>query len=690
MPTLVAVQIVIAMMLLSTAAAASPSTQGVTPSHRTMVAMLPATTTIANLTLQTTAAPGQICAMNTSTCTSGNSQTRVQLTAQAAQPTTAWPAVQIAFVIETTAYDGVYDPKDAITIEKQTGAGFDACGLQAGGGPLCEESNGVPFFEDHVSSITSVIQAANPHSKVSYAMVDYASSCDVWDDYCDQTSYHVDNAQFLDGVSFGNSVSSEFRGGVLSGGYVLHDEDLADNFLHSPSIMALYGVIAGSGLDWSNNTHHVIVWMGSTAPRDPSYVQDYCVSGSGMLIDVWGYCSSPSCEPAHQFPGFLSSPNCEGWIHSQDGDPSHSIAALAHNAPNCVNSVGGVCTIDAIDLWDTPTDPFSQGWPTENVGYTNEKMGPGTPGVLKNSERILYAGCDIAAATGGTWSGPSFFTCPNGQAGSLAYVPHGSITNPNTQNPTLLNAFRQIGFGPIENTLVAVGTSSPMFTYIPPTNFVVASNPDFAVACTTPTGYFVGCSATPKVTHYLGTAVFGWNWSENRTQNRMYYGDAWRVSFNVINTGAPYGNVPVISCVTKTCLSDGSRSIAGQYSWAHYQLPNATTIVTTSFPLALVIVSLTGIPPAAIVPPAVPAIPPAVPILVPTTVNNPVAIGLPIVTPIGSFSLQAMAAGLLMAGITRVMMKNKPIAMQMAMKAGPASSKFDAAQRHGPDTGHFE
>ncbi|MCI4361168.1 MAG: hypothetical protein L3J91_05645, partial [Thermoplasmata archaeon] len=64
--------------------------------------------------------------------------------------------------------------------------------------------------------------------------------------------------------------------------------------------------------------------------------------------------------------------------------------------------------------------------------------------------------------------------------------------------------------------------------------------------------------------------------------------------------------------------------------------------------------------------------------------------GLPIVTPVGTFSIQATAAGLLMAGITRLTIKNKPIAMQIAAKAGPAQSKFDAAQRQGPDTGHFE
>jgi hypothetical protein len=688
---LVAIPAVIGVLVLSNVAGASASTQQGGSAQRLLIVspVLPATAPA--LTLSTSNSPVSICALNTSNCGAANSESRLQLTATASGPTTSWPNVQIAFVIETTAYDGVYNPNDPTSVEKQQGTGYDICAIgPPSGGPLCEESNGVPFFEANIPAITSVIQAANPHSQVSYAMVDFAPTCDLFDDYCDQVQYHVDQAQFVDANDFTDSVASNFRGGVLGGGYELYDEDLADNFLHVDSITALYGVIAGSGLDWSPNTHHVIVWMGSGAPRDPSYVENYCVSPSGMLEDDYGYCYSSSCEPSYSFGDGVTSPACEGWVRSQDGNPADSIAALAHDSPNCVNSIGGVCTIDVIDLWDTPTDPYSQGWPKMNIDGSSG-MGPGSPKVVTDSLNILEAGCDMAAATGGTWDGPSYYTCPDGQSGGLSYVPHGSVTDPNTDNPTLLNAFRTVGFGPVEDTLVAVGGPSPIFSYLPPSNFALAASPQFAVSCTTASGSFFDCPVAPTVVHNLGETSYGWNWSSNASRNSIYYGDTWRASFNVVNTGPPYGADPILVCDTPTCLTDGSRPLAGQFSWAQYLLPNSTgSPITTSFPIALVVVSTQGVPPGGIAPPPPPLVPPTVPVLIPTTVNNPVSVALPVTTPVGSFSLQATAAGLLMAGLTRITMKNKPIAMQVAVKTGPAQSKFDSAQRHGPDTGRFE
>jgi hypothetical protein len=688
---LLAVPAVLGVLMLGNLAGASSTTQAGGYAPRIFTAPTPATA--AALTLSSAASPVSICGLNTSNCGSGTSESRVQLTATASGPTTSWPNVQIAFVIETTAYDGVYDPSDPTSIEKQQGTGFDVCAIgPPTGGPLCEESNGVPFFVANVQAITSVIQQANPHSQVTYAMADFAPTCDLFDDYCDQVQYHIDAPQFVDAANFGDEVATSFHGGVLGGGYELYDEDLADNFLHSDSITALYGVIAGSGLDWSNNTHHVIVWMGSTAPRDPNYPENYCVSPSGMLADDYGYCYSATCEPSYNFGDGVTSPPCEGWVRSQDGNPDDSIAALAHASPNCVNSIGGVCTIDVIDLWDTPTDPYSQGWPTHNTDYSSG-MGPGSPKVVTDSVNILLAGCDLAAATGGTWDGPSFYSCPDGQTGGLVYVPHGSVTNPNTDNPTLLNAFRTLGFGPVEDTLIAVGVNAPLFTYVPPPNFAMAYNPQYAVSCMTGGGKFFDCPVTPTVSHSLGATIYGWNWSVNASQNMIYYGDTWRASFNIVNTGPPYGTDPALVCDTPTCLTDGSRPIAGQFSWAEYMLPNATgSPDRTSFPVSLVIVSLAGVPGGGTAPPPPPLVPPAVPVLVPTTVNNPVSIALPVTTPVGSFSLQATAAGLLMAGITRLTLKNKPIAMQIAAKNGPAQSKFDAAQRQGggPDMGRFE
>ena len=59
-------------------------------------------------------------------------------------------------------------------------------------------------------------------------------------------------------------------------------------------------------------------------------------------------------------------PNCEGWVRSQDGNPSDSIAALTKTSPTCTDSIGAACTVDVVDYWDTPTDPYSQGWPADS------------------------------------------------------------------------------------------------------------------------------------------------------------------------------------------------------------------------------------------------------------------------------------------------------------------------------------
>ena len=206
-----AIPAVVVIILGANAASASPSTRagGYAPKVIALNSAVPAATSVPALTLSTASAPLQICALNTTACPAATPVTRVQLTAQAAAPTTTWPAVQVAFVVETTAYDGVYDPNDPNTIEKQIGAGEDICEADSPGGPLCEESNAVPFFVANIPAITSVIQAANPHSQVSYAMVDFGETCDVYDDYCDQVQYHVDVSQFLGATNFGNTVAVE-------------------------------------------------------------------------------------------------------------------------------------------------------------------------------------------------------------------------------------------------------------------------------------------------------------------------------------------------------------------------------------------------------------------------------------------------------------------------------------------------
>ncbi|MFI5415394.1 MAG: hypothetical protein ACHQ16_07035, partial [Candidatus Lutacidiplasmatales archaeon] len=343
-----------------------------------------------SLSLGVSASPASICAFGTTSCPAGVGQSRVTLTASAdTPPTPYWPNVQVAFVIETTAYDGFY-------YHYYGYPGYDKCAVAGGGqNPVCEESNGGPFFIAHAQDVANEISAANPHSNVSFAMVDFfGTDCGDWNDCGDSSKYSVDLPQFVPAVDFGSAVAQAYQGNTFGGGFI-QIVGLDDNFLHGPSITALYGAIIGSNLDWSANTHHVIVLIGSTAPRDTAYVQDYSVSAfdpccGGDQPLGW------SCEPAYAFSNGVM-PNCEGWDHSQDGNANDSIAGLAHTTHNCVDSIGHTCTVDTIDLWDTATDPLSAGWPTGH----GTGGGPGGPKVIQNTERVISAGCDLAEATGG-------------------------------------------------------------------------------------------------------------------------------------------------------------------------------------------------------------------------------------------------------------------------------------------------
>ena len=332
------------------------------------------------LSLDTSVSPMVICAQQSVACPAATGTARVQLSVSAqGGPIPYWPAVQVAFVIETTAYDGVFGT------DRPTS--FDACANANPTAPACEESNGIPFFVANAQEIANAIQASNPRSSVSFALVDYYDARgEPWDD-ADGPEYNVDIGSFVPANQFGGLVVSTFQQSVMNGLWYSWDQDLDNAFLDTSSITALYGALVGSELDWSNNTHHVVVWMGSSAPRDPSYPEDYCVSSSSYNSEPTPPpCMSESCEPSYIFPAGAS-PECEGWVNSQDGNPKDSIAALAHDTPECTASIGGVCTVDMIDLWTTPTDPYSEGWPDASQ-FT--KIGGGPGGTAGTRERRAH------------------------------------------------------------------------------------------------------------------------------------------------------------------------------------------------------------------------------------------------------------------------------------------------------------
>jgi hypothetical protein len=640
---------------------------------------VPADSGLPTVTIGTYASPSAICSDGNISCIAETGTARVTLTAQAETPPNPyWPDVQVAFVIETTPYDGVYD-------HWHNDPGGDRCAaVTHGASPLCEESNGVPFFIENAGNVARAIDAANPRSNVSFAMVDFFGTDYDWNDGPqDSWKYHVDAADFLPANDFGRAVITNFQRVQMNQGNGWGCAcGMDDNLLHSSSITALYGAIIGSGLTWKPSTHHVLVLMGSTAPRDPSYPVNYWVSAfdSNYARDYGFPEYGGTCEPSYGFDNGLSPP-CEGWVRSQDGIPTHSIAALTRTSPTCTESVGRTCTVDVIDYWDTATDPYSFGWPEHGMASHYSELPGGTAGpgglyVLTDSANILNAGCDLAAATHGSWDGPAFWTCPNGVSGSLQYVEHGPIDAPITSNPTLFASLQRISFGPIVTTVVANGTSQPMFTYVPPANFKLAPDPEFAAACSTPHGFLPSCQLVPSSLRANGVEYLGWNWSTIPSQNLLYQGDFWTVSFNIVNTGTPYGRDPVLACTTVPCSLGGAGANAGLFSTNRYYWANSTYLVSQSFPLA----SVTVIGPLIIDElPTVPAPAPSNPTGLPVSPAPPPSIVVPpALVPASaapSISPPATVAAFLGAGFMRVALRNRPIALRIAAKSGVFPSR---------------
>ncbi|MFI5419293.1 MAG: hypothetical protein ACHQ2Y_10460, partial [Candidatus Lutacidiplasmatales archaeon] len=553
------------------------------------VAVAPQNKSIQGPSLGISADPGSICAFQTLSCPAGVSVSRVTMwsdAASAAQVT--WPKVQVAFVVETDPIDGVYNPTEYKAPYTCTAAKGIPAGLP------CEESDGVPVFIVKATQIAEQIQAENPHSQVTFALIDYYGTNDQWDTDGGGV-FHLDIGTFVPANELQTDVVATFQANVLSGGFTYWYSGWQDNFLHSSSITALYGTLTGaSGLQWTPDTHHVVIWMGSTAPRDPSYVENYCVSPSFVIM--WGFysgCTAGTCEPSYVFTSGTS-PLCEGWIHSQDGNTSHSIAALAHTSPDCTDAVGHSCTIDIIDLVNTATDPYSPDWPKKcPAGVTG--CGPGGTTVVQDVIHILQAGCDLAVATGGSWNGPTWFTCKNGQQGSIQYVQHGPADTPNTNDPTLMAAFRTVSFGPIAATQVAGGTSQPMFVFMPHGAIQPAPGAELQPTAACQRGFILlrDCQVLPTIAHIGGIEYLAWNWSTNATRNVMYIGDQWTATFNVIATGPPFARVPVDACITFDCKVAGSNQVDGVYSWDTFVPYTNNTVLTESFPVAQINVETT-------------------------------------------------------------------------------------------------
>lgn len=667
------------------------------------------------LNLSIRVSPEQICVLNDANCTIGSEQAVVTLSATSVgNGSASWPSVQVLFVLETTPFDGVWDPYTP------NGGGGDPCWAAGVGSGTptspCGESNGVPAFLANAGTIAAAIQGAHPFSKVTFGLVDYFQTDDLWDDG-DQSmhpwwpswvnptqgwdrghasEYRVDVGTFVPDYKFQSAVDSTLLDGVINSTFVLPGSNMSDNFLDSSSATALYGSMMGSGLSWSNDSHHVIVWIGSTAPRDPNYVVNYCVSGTtwmGFTTDP-SVCisndtnvTSPKCEPSHNFSQFLVSPACLGWVQSQDLNPQDSIAALSRNSGPCQNSLGRECTIDTVDLWAMPTDPTSRSWFSLMAPYPHGSTS-GSWWAYHNGGRIINAGCDMANATGGTWDGPTGWNCGPGRTGTLSWVPHGNYTSPTTNNPTLLTSLSDIGFGNPPNRIALNGTSRPLLTFVPWGQVRIDTSVAVTVVCSSAVSVPFGCTAPPARHVVNGVEYLTWNWSTDPSQNYMYVGDSWTAQFAIEVIGSPTSTwVPVDACTGLLCIDAGSGPIGGLVSQAAFDPEDTLVPTTTSFPLAQIYVAGDASTPVSTNPPVPPPPGRPPPVVNPSPISLPTPLPSPAVTAVSvsGLSVSALAAGLLAAGFARAALRSRQLPQRMAAKAGPLARKPVPRSQFDPD-----
>ncbi len=501
---------------------------------------------------------------------------------------------------------------------------------------------------------------------MSFGLVDYFATHDTWD-AGGGSAYRVDVGTLVNATEFGSAVGERFVNHVLGGSAILPGADLKENFLTSDSIGALYQLLLGAGnINWSNSAHHVIVELGSTAPRATSYPENYCVSPAVTPLGLTN-CTASQCEPSILVNGTLS-PVCEGWVLSSGGNSTETIAALAHDAPDCLDSLGANCTIDEIDVNDTPTNPWSPSWSAAG--------GSGGPSNWTQDARgILEAGCDMASATGGSWAGPNWFTCDSTHTkGTLVGVPFGTPDSPRTTNVRLFQAVLALGLGTVPTPVVALGANQPMFEFLPWGNFAPAFIPQWTVHCANATGASKGCPSVPSIAQDNGLTVYGWNWSNDPSKNAMHLGDAWQITFYVGAYGPPYGLLPVDSCTTPACLSAGSNELLGFYTSMTFFEYGGAHLVSLSFGLLEVTLEPLNIPGAPAPPPpptlppgAPPNPPPSPPSVVPPTPSPPI--------PAAAISVEAAAAGVIAAGWTAIGVRTPPQATRQANLSGPLAKK---------------
>jgi hypothetical protein len=169
-----------------------------------------------------------------------------------------------------------------------------------------------------------------------------------------------------------------------------------------------------------------------------------------------------------------------------------------------------------------------------------------------------------------------------------------------------------------------------------------------------------------------GIGSIAWLWSQTPSTDVLRLGDQWSASFYVQVNAQPAAPVPVDACVTSECLAAGASMVSGMFTDLQFAPYGNQTVEPLSYPPALVSVDpVQGAesPPPSSAPPPPPGPGPALPVA-PTPVPAPLPLPLPASVALSAggtpVSLQAAAAGLLVAGLTRAALRSEARTVRMA------------------------
>ncbi len=244
---------------------------------------------------------------------------------------------------------------------------------------------------------------------------------------------------------------------------------------------------------------------------------------------------------------------------------------------------------------------------------------------------------------------------------SISAVPFENGTASESQIGQLIRG--PVGWAPeLSMTFVGWGSIAP------------APNLDPQVRCLNELGGQMGCPTDPAQSPGPGPPVLRWNWSEDPSMLEAGFatGDRWTIQFNVVALGPPFGVVPVDSCITTSCLADGSGPLGRLYSNYGYGQWESGTRVRPSLPLMEVGVLSPDVGSApAPNPPPPPPVPIGVPVHVSTPSPTPVAplqsLLIPTVAATGT-PVTPILAGILAAGGMRAAIETRSRSLRVAVK----------------------